>query len=84
MMAALDLGVRRSFDAENVAGMTSGVKERRLRYDILCSAIRFIAALGVACSSKHSAPKCAEQMTLLGEGPAHSFLVVFTVRTHDR
>ena len=44
----LALGVRRTFDAEYVVGMTSGLKERLLRYDILCSAIRFIAALDVA------------------------------------
>ena len=40
--------VRRTFDAENVVGMTSGLRERLLRYDSLCSAIRFIAALDVA------------------------------------
>ena len=49
--------------------MTSGLRECRLRYDILCSAIKFIAALDVACSSKHSAPKCAEQMTLVRGQP---------------
>ena len=47
----LVLGVRRTFDAENVVGMTSSLKEHLLRYDILClwlcSAIRFIAALDV-------------------------------------
>ena len=77
----LALGVRRT---ENVVGMAFGLRERLLRYDIPCSAIRCMAALDVACSSKHSAPKCAEQMTLLGEGPAQSFLVFFTARTHDR
>ena len=41
----LVLGVRRTFDAENVVGMTSSLKKRLLRYDILCSAIRFIDAL---------------------------------------
>ena len=52
----LVLGVRRTFDAENVVGMTSGLKERLLRYDILwlCSAIRFIAALDVAYGQNES------------------------------
>ena len=52
----LVLGVRRTFDAENVVGMTSGLKERLLRYDslLLCSAIRFIAALDVAYGQNQS------------------------------
>ena len=50
----LVLGVRRTFDAENVVGMTSSLKERLLRYDILCSAIRFIAALDVAYGQNES------------------------------
>ena len=61
------LRVRRTFNAETVVGMASGLRER-LRYLLAsCSAIRFIAALDMNCSSKHSAPKvkCAEQMTLL-------------------
>ena len=50
----LVLGVRRTFDAENVVGMTSSLKERLLRYDILGSAIRFIAALDVAYGQNES------------------------------
>ena len=52
----LVLGVRRTFDAENVVGMTSSLKERLLRYDILwlCSAIKFIAALDVAYGQNES------------------------------
>ena len=52
----LVLGVRRTFDAENVVGVTSGLKERLLRYDslLLCSAIRFIAALDVAYGQNQS------------------------------
>ena len=52
----LVLGVHRTFDAENVVGMTSGLKERLLRYDSLwlCSAIRFIAALDVAYGQNQS------------------------------
>ena len=50
----LVLGVRRTFDAENVVGMTSSLKECLLRYDILCSAIRFIAALDVAYGQNES------------------------------
>ena len=50
----LVLGVRRTFDTENVVGMTSSLKERLLRYDILCLAIRFIAALDVAYGQNES------------------------------
>ena len=55
----LVLGVRRTFDAENVVGITSGLKERLLRYNsllvvLLCSAIRFIAALDVAYGQNQS------------------------------